>query len=103
MKKYTQEEANQLQEQRDALARCVIWAVNFMKTPGGGLVMRRDDKGGMTMEAWITWFRRELKTVGVEWDDELLDYARASQKDRKRMLKESATLQAKLDARKAAA
>jgi hypothetical protein len=98
MTTYTQEEAAEIHAQRDKLARCVTWAVNFMKTPGGGMVMRRDAEGNMSMEAWLTWFRRELASVGITWDDELLDYSRASKADRKRMLKESPTLQGKLDA-----
>jgi hypothetical protein len=99
---YTQEEAQRFKDQRDTFARMAIFAVNHFKTPGGGLVMQRDDKGGMEMEPWLTWFRRELKAVGIEWDDELLEYGRASNTNRKRMLKESPTLQGKLDAAKSA-
>ncbi len=102
MKLYTQEEAQKFKEQRDTFARMAMFAVNHFKTPGGGLVMTWDDKGNMSSESWLTWFRRELKEVGIEWDDELLDWARASKTDRKRMLKESTTLQGKLDAHAAA-
>lgn len=105
MKKYTQEEAAKIHKERDALARCAMFAVNHFKLPSGsGTVMRFDDKGNITeSEHWIDWFRRELKEVGIEWDDELLEYGRASMTNRKKMLKTSTTLQAKLDARKARA
>lgn len=97
MKTYTPEKIEAIVKQRNALARCAIFAVNNFKIPGGGLVIRQCG-GEFSTESWLTWFRRELKECGVEWDDELLEYSRASKTNRKRMLKESATLQAKLDA-----
>jgi hypothetical protein len=100
-KTYTQEQAAAFKKQRDTFARCMIFAVNHFKIPGGGSVMRYSEDGkNFEMESWITWFRRELKEVGVEWDDDLLEYSRASKTDKKRMLKESPALQAKLDALK---
>jgi len=100
MKTYTQEEAQKFKDQRDTFARMAIFAVNHFKIPGGGCVIRQDDKGNIETESWLTWFRRELKEVGVEWDDELLEYSRCSKTDRKKMLKSSTTLQGKLDALK---
>lgn len=100
MKTYTPEEIESIVKQRNALARCVIFAVNHFKLPSGsGTVMRFDAKGNMTeSEYWVTWFRRELLEVGVTWDDELLNYARANKKERALMLRESTTLKAKLEA-----
>lgn len=102
--KYTQAAAKRLHKQRDALARCCMFAVNHFKLPfGSGTVMRRDASGNFSeTEHWLTWFRRELKEVGIEWDDELLEYGRASNTNRKRMLKESPTLAAKLEANRKA-
>jgi hypothetical protein len=98
MKTYTQEEAQKFKEQRDKFAHLLIFAVNHFKTPGCYSVGRFDDKGEYESESWLTWFRRELEAVGVKWDDDLLEYARASKTDQKKMLKSSTTLQAKLAA-----
>lgn len=90
-----------LQQQHDRLARCVIWAVNFLHARGGGMVYRSNPtEGEPSSESWLAYFRRVLKDSGVEWDDELLAYGRASNTDRKRMLKESPTLKKKLEGRK---
>lgn len=84
-------------EQHVRLAKCVIFAVNFLYPRGGGLVFRNNpQKGEPQSEHWLAYFRRVLKDSGVEWDDELLQYSRASQADRKRMLATSKTLSKKL-------
>jgi len=85
------------EEKIAALAACVSWAINFMNTKsGGGLVVHRNGDDFKT-EAWITWFQRELKNAThIEYDQEVLQFQRASKADRKRMLKESATLRDKL-------
>lgn len=87
--------------QHARLAKCVIWAVNFLHARGGGMVYRSSPQEGEPQcEHWLAYFRRVLKDSGVEWDDELLAYGRASNTERKRMLRESKTLKKKLEARK---
>ncbi len=86
----------QITAQRDALARCVIFTVNHGDFKGG-CVMRTMPDGEIKMEGWLPWFRRELAAMGVSWDDDLLAYGRASQTNKKKMLKENPELKAKLD------
>lgn len=72
------------------LIACVRFAINFLGKPPGqsGLVMHTAKDGKMTSESWLTWMRRTLKVYGLVWDDDMLEYGRASQKRRKEMLKD---------------
>ena len=73
------------------LIACVRFAVNFLGKHGSGLVMHSDrETGKCTSESFLTWMRRSLKVYGLEWDDDLLEYTRGTQKRRKEMLKDPA-------------
>ena len=84
------------------LIACVRFAINFLDKHGSGLVMHTSKDGKMTSESWLTWMRRSLKVYGLEWDDELLEFGRGTQKRRKEMLKDPKFVK-KLEANRRAA
>lgn len=91
-----QETITKLKEQRDGLFACVNFALSNFKLPGGGSVMTTLPDGNMTFEPWTDWFVREIEKCGVKIDRDIMNYNRATQKEKLRMKKDPAFL-AKLE------
>lgn len=84
--------------QRDGLARCVHFSLSHLRASGSGMLMDRDPAATeWKMEHWTEWFIREMESCGLKYDRELLEFQRASQTDRKKMLKANPAIQEKLN------
>lgn len=74
----------ELRKAAGELGARVVWALKFLKAPGGGMVMTgRDGSDGPTVMPWEDWFMDALDQIGYRIDRESF-YARKPARRRQR-------------------